>query len=416
MPNVPESAPPVATRSEDPQGDQPAGRVNSHNEWGRLREVIVGTAQRTVAPITWPKAVPIPEDVMRQATELAVLACPPWYVDEVEEDLDGFCRVLEAFGARVARPSPHDLSQVYSSPFWASTSMNCYNARDLHLVVGNTVIESPSHIRSRYYETLAFRPIWYEYFKSGFRWIAAPRPHLDYEPLLPYFRDEQDRIFTSEDVLHQQLAGGRLEKLHRLAEQEILFEAANTLRMGRDLLYLVSASGNRLGARWLQSVLGDDYRVHTTEGIYRSSHIDSTVLVLRPGVVLLNSVRVNDQNCPRLFDGWQKIYFGEVSPVPQAELAFQKNVREPLGQQLAALGFQNDLHSMASPWVGMNVLSLDDQTVVVEAGQTKLARVLEHHGFTVVPVRMRHAYTQQGGLHCTTLDTVRDSKLESYFD
>jgi N-dimethylarginine dimethylaminohydrolase len=42
-------------------------------------------------------------------------------------------------------------------------------------------------------------------------------------------------------------------------------------------------------------------------------------------------------------------------------------------------------------------------------------RVLEQRKFTVVPVRMRHIYTQGGGIHCATLDTVRDSKLEDYF-
>ena len=36
-----------------------------------------------------------------------------------------------------------------------------------------------------------------------------------------------------------------------LNEKEIYFEAANTVRMGRDLLYLVSTSGNNKGAKWL---------------------------------------------------------------------------------------------------------------------------------------------------------------------
>ena len=42
--------------------------------------------------------------------------------------------------------------------------------------------------------------------------------------------------------------------------------------------------------------------------------------------------------------------------------------------------------------------------------------VLLNNKFTVVPIRMRHIYTQGGGIHCATLDTVRESKLESYFD
>lgn len=392
------------------------GKVNSHNEWDRLREIIVGTAEGTRATLTWTKPEPIPEAVLEQARAIADEASPQWFYDEVGEDLEGLCDALRQFGAKVHRPEVFDLSAMYASPFWCSTSNNVYNTRDLNLVVGNTVVESPSHLASRYYETVALYPIWYDYLEQGFRWIAGPKPRLDYEVKYPYFRNEEERELTPEDAKHLELTGGRLEKLHKLAEREILFEAANTLRMGRDLLYLVSSSGNRLGAKWLQSVLGDDYRVHETSEIYRSSHIDSTAMCLRPGLVLLNSARVGEKNCPALFDKWDKIYFEEVAPTSDPELEFQKTVRDPLGNQLEELGFSTNLHDMSSPWVGMNFLSLDPETVVVDERQTALIKLLESHKFTVVPVRMRHIYTQGGGIHCATLDTVRDSTLESYFD
>jgi N-dimethylarginine dimethylaminohydrolase len=393
-----------------------AGKINSHNEWDPLREIIVGTAEGTMAVLTWSKPEPIPEETREKAFAIAGRAHPSWFADEVAEDLQGLCDVLESFSVKVHRPTVFDLSHMYASPYWASTSNNIYNTRDLNLVVGNAVIESPSYLASRYYETTALYPIWYEYFEKGFRWIAGPKPRLDYEAKLPYFRDENERVLTDEDLRHQELTGGRLEKLHKLAEKEILFEAANTLRMGKDLLYLVSSSGNRLGAKWLQSVLGDEYRVHTTEDIYRSSHIDSTAMCLRPGLVMLNSTRVNEKNCPELFDKWDKLYFGDVAPTSEPELKFQKEVRDPLARELHALGFQTNLHDMSSPWVGMNFLSVDPQTVIVDERQTKMIKLLEEHKFTVAPVRMRHIYTQGGGIHCATLDTVRDSKLESYFD
>ena len=47
--------------------------------------------------------------------------------------------------------------------------------------------------------------------------------------------------------------------------------------------------------------------------------------------------------------------------------------------------------------------------------QKNLINVIEKNKFTVVPVKIRHMYTQGGLIHCSTLDTVRDSKLESYF-
>ena len=390
-------------------------KINSHNEWDKLKEIIVGTAIGTKATLTWNKDDNISQKSIDLAKKLASEATPKWLYDEVEEDLNGLAEHLKKLGAIVHRPKSFNLSEVYSSPHWFSTSNNIYNTRDLNLVVGNNVIESPSHQINRYYETTALYPILYEYFKKGFKWVAGPKPLINYESSLPYFRDENQRILTEEDLKHKKLTKGRLEILHKIAEREILFEAANTVRMGKDLLYLISSSGNELGARWLQSVLGNDYRVHTTKDIYRSSHIDSTVMCLKPGLVLLNSARVNEKNCPKIFDKWQKIYFDEVAPTSDAELKIQKEIRDPIGNKLKEMGFKTNLLEMSSPWVGMNLLSFDQETVLVDQRQDKLINLLEKHKFNVIRVRMRHIYTQGGGIHCATLDTVRESKLEDYF-
>ncbi len=390
-------------------------RINSHNEWDRLREVIVGTAAGTTPVLTWKHPGEPPAHLLEKAAPIVARACPQWFYDEVEEDLDGLATALRQAGVVVHRPNVHDISRRYSTPFWSSTGNNVYNTRDLHLVVGNTVIASPSHDRSRYFEPFALYDIWYQYLDQGFRWIAAPPPRLRDEVLVPYYRDESERELSTEDVRYKELTNGRIEKLHKLTEQEILFEAANTLRMGRDLLYLVSCSGNYRGAAWLQSVLGEEYRVHTTADIYRSSHIDSTVMVPRPGLVVLNSVRVTERNCPAIFSTWDKLYFDDVAPTSQAELDHQKTVRDPAAAELEALGFETNLRLMSSPWVGMNFLSVDPKTVLVDERQTNLMRALEEKGLESIPVRMRHIYTQGGGIHCATLDTVRDSALESYF-
>jgi hypothetical protein len=131
---------------------------------------------------------------------------------------------------------------------------------------------------------------------------------------------------------------------------------------------------------------------------------------------MLNSKRVNPDNCPEIFASWDKIWFDDVAPTSESELQLQKDIRDPLAAELSELGFETNLSLMSSPWVGMNFLSLDKETVVVDERQTALMRVLEQHGVSCVPVRMRHIYTQGGGLHCATLDTVRDSVLEDYSD
>ena len=411
----------ISATSDSSHSDVCAGskvqKINSHNEWDKLREVVLGVASHTMAVLTWSRPEPIPESVRDVAYRLAREAYPQWLLDEVNEDLESASDMFKQFGIKVHRAKAYDLTRMYSSPYgWSSTGNDIFNIRDLHLIVGNNVIESSSPVKSRYFEATALYSVWYKYFESGFRWLVAPKPTLEGDVLSAYFRDENSRELTHEDFRYQELTNGRLEKLHKLAEKEILFEAANTVRMGKDILYLISSAGNVLGAKWLQTILGDEYRVHTTRDIYRSSHIDSTVLCLRPGLVLLNSTRVNPKNCPKIFDRWDKIYFDDVAPLTQQEIDLQRNIRDRINAELVKLGFETNLEVMGSPWVGMNILSLDPETVMVDIRQTKLIKVLEKHGITPVPIRLRHPYTHGGGIHCATLDTVRDSKLENYFD
>ncbi len=390
-------------------------KINSHNEWDKLKEIIVGSGEGLGATIEWHSEKQISEDILKKAYELCRKASPQWFVDEINEDLENLSNILRDYGAIVYRPNVHNISKIYSSPFWSSSGNNIYNVRDLNLVVGNNIIESPSHNISRYFETTALYDIWYEkYFEKGFKWIAGPKPRLAKDPVLPYFRNEQERELTDEDISHKELTGGRLEKLHKLSEEEILFEAANTVRMGKDLLYLVSSSGNRKGAKWLQSVLGNDYKVHITDSLYRASHLDSTVLCLKPGLVLLNSKRANPNNLPKIFDKWEKIWFDDVAPTTKEELNFQNEVRDEIAKELLSLGFKTNLGYMSSPWVGMNLLSLDQKTVLVDKRQTKMIKLLESYNFEVITVSLRHMYTQGGGIHCATLDTVRESQLERY--
>ena len=389
-------------------------KINSHNEWDKLKEVIVGSATGTSATIEWYKPEKIDEKVYEEALLLCREATPKKVLEETAEDLDSLAKVLENWGAKVFRPNVHDISKIYSSPFWSSNGNNIYNVRDLNLVVGNNVIESPSHSISRYFESTTLYDIWYKYFEDGFTWISAPKPILREDPLKPYFRDEKERKLTDEDLKHKELTQGRLEKLHKLDENEILFEAANTLRIGKDLLYLVSSSGNYKGAKWLSSVLKNEYNVHTTDKLYRASHIDSTVFCLKPGLVLFNSKRAKKDNVPEIFNKWEKLWFDDVAPPTDDELNLQNNIRDKIAKRLKELGFNTNVSSMASPWVGMNFLSLDKETVLCDERQKSLIKFFENKKFKVITAKMRHMYTQGGGIHCATLDTVRDSIYESY--
>ena len=79
------------------------------------------------------------------------------------------------------------------------------------------------------------------------------------------------------------------------------------------------------------------------------------------------------------------------------------------------VNMSNNTIDLSSVWLTMNVLMLDPQTVVVEASQDPLIKMLEDWGFNVAPCPFQNYYVYGGGFHCSTLDIRRRGGLESYF-
>lgn len=344
-------------------------KVNCNTEWGQLKEVILGRAEYAQVP----KIKKHDIHCVDYANYNSVYNLPGGYypnriIEETAEDLEVFQKQLEQQGVKVLRPSVFDYAVEHGNPYWKSDGYYGYCPRDSTLIIGDTIIETPMPLRARYFETIALKPIFKNYFKNGSRWISAPKPEL------------LDSLYDRTDLSRP-----------TLTEFEPAFDAANVIRCGKDIFYLVSNSGNKIGAQWLQSTLGEKYTVHVMDNIYAYVHVDTTILPLAPGKVLLNPTRVNENNLPGYFKNWDKIYAEPMIPTEFVE------------------------HwAPASPWLGMNVLSISDKLVVVEEKQVNLIKQLESKGFDVMPVRLRHCRTLSGGPHCATLDTVRDDVYGDY--
>ena len=166
-------------------------------------------------------------------------------------------------------------------------------------------------------------------------------------------------------------------------DQDMVLDAANICRLGDTWLFLESASGNRAAYDWLCR----KFRNITIElcNFYAGVHIDSTITPLREGLVLLNANRVSEQNCPTAFKDWEKIYITE--------------------DQIVAQDFYQ--YPYASKWIAMNMLSLDPETVIIDAAQTQLINILKTKGIDSIPLTLSHSRTLGGGFHCVTLDTRR---------
>ena len=346
--------------------------LHSFDEFSKLRSIVVGTptgANHPTIEQSFENFFRVPDEPTLRAQSIGPI--PPMVIEEIEEDITDFIRVLTDHDVEVIRPATTDSSVPICTPHWESTQLYSLMPRDCLMVVGDLFIEVPSPTRARYFETFAFRPFMEAYQARGAHVIAAPKPIL------------------GEETYSQGVGSG-------ISNRELLFDAANCIRLGCDIFMDVNHSANPRAVSWLERTLrglvDDRIRVHAMSLGY--DHVDVTLVPLRPGVILIDPVKVTPQSIPPQFRNWDKVVVEEVMPERDYGLPY------PLAS--------ND-------GIGRNVLMLDSQTVIADAIQVPLIRALEKRGFTVIPLQYRHGRTLGGSWHCITLDTHRDGELENYF-
>lgn len=302
--------------------------ISSYNEWAPLKKVIVGDATHANWPVNDPVFMLESEKTTWKETPVPRGPVPQQIIDQANEDLDGLARTLMGLDVEVIRPDPLN--------FQVHDGMYNYCPRDRLLVYGDTIVDPAMMYPCRNMELQCYH----------------------------------DVVDSAKNYLHMPRHEG------------MILDAANVLRLNDKMLFLESASGNRAAYEWLC----DQFPDVTIElcNFYAGVHIDSTIVPLREGLVMLNGSRVGFDNVPRVFDGWHKIWINDV----------------------VAQDFYQ--YPYASKWIAMNMLVVDPNTVICDADQTALIKTLKAYKFEVIPLRLRQSRTLGGGFHCVTLDLVRN--------
>ena len=301
--------------------------ISSYDEWSSLKKIVVGSATDANWPVNDPVFAKEGEKTTWKESPVPRGPVPQRIIEEANEDLDSLATTLMSLGVEVVRPDPLN--------FQAHDGMYNYCPRDRLLVYGNTIVDT-----------------------------AMMYPCRDME--LQCYHDIVD---TAENYLFMPRNEG------------LVLDAANICRLGNKMLFLESASGNRKAYDWLCEQL-PEVEIELCN-FYAGVHIDSTIVPLREGLVMLNASRVDFNTVPKVFDGWHKIWVNDV----------------------VAQGFHE--YPYASKWIAMNMLVVNPHTVICDRNQTELIRTLKSYKFEVIPLELRHSRTLGGGFHCVTLDLVR---------
>lgn len=304
--------------------------ISSFNEWDPIKEIVVGRADFA----NWPSQDPVfaSEGEKTTWTETPVPSgpVPNWIIDEANEDLDILSSTLEKLDIVVHRPKAIN--------FQERGGMYNYCPRDRFLIHGTTLVDPA---------------------------MMYPCRDMEAEAL-------EEVVYRADNVV-------RMPR-----DQDMVLDAANVLRLNDRMLFLESASGNKRAYSWLRKQFPDV--IIELCNFYSGVHIDSTIVPLREGLVLVNASRVNMDNLPRVFDDWEVIWATDV----------------------VAQDFYQ--YPYASKWIALNMLVVDPSTVIVDRNQTNLIRMLELYKFTVIPLELRHSRTLGGGFHCVTLDLIRETQ------
>lgn len=359
-------------------------KLNVFNEWDPLKEIVVGSCYNISSyNVDLSFKLFFAKNITNKLVQKSI-TLQKRMIEQRQEDLDSLAGTFKSHKIKVFRPEILQEIKQFKTPHFTDYLSPVDNPRDQTLIVGNEIIETSCQWRRRFHENELMHPIFEHYQKLGAKWSQSPKPTL------------QDSAFDfssmpwEEDESLKNLSGDP-------SKYEIMFDGAQCLKFGRDIIMNVSTANHKLGFKWLKKHLGDRFKLHMVE--ITDHHIDGMLMPLRPGTLLVNPLSMTDKLhlLPKELQSW------DIITVPE-EHREESHGSNP---------------QLASANINVNVLPINEKQVLIfdhdGDKKTALGKTLEKNGFEVIQVRLRHSRMFGGGAHCVTLDTVREGSLESYF-
>lgn len=352
--------------------------VNSNTSFGKLKDVVVGRElqlERRLSDVTF-------RQFYREALDEKIYESPFEHyhvtmdlIDKRNEQLDNLASVLSQY-CTVHRPEPLTKIIPFTTPSFKSELSSASNVRDLTLVYNDKLIETPTFVRNRYYENTLLYDV-YNKVSGGKNWFKAPLTELTEDTIdLGHWGDSRDYNNIPDNYV-------------------MAIDGAQFLRIGKDCIVNINSYNQWLGYEWVKSFFPEtDFHVlHVAD-----NHIDGCIVCLRPGVFLVDPKYYGIKDLlPEKFRNWTYLY------------------PDDLPDNIDVTGMTDiDIRLASSRGMDVNVLSIDENTVVVNKRAYGVKKVLERAGFDIVEVELDHGEIFAGGIHCSTLDLVRDDEYISY--
>jgi N-dimethylarginine dimethylaminohydrolase len=278
-----------------------ARRIAVHNEWGRLREAVIGVVDDTVEMDYFPAMKWLPQwevDLLKKAAGKRTADLGPEILAGLREQIERHVRVLQDHGVIVHRTKPlaHPEEQGFLADIQRGTML--FGGADFFRVIGNKVILLNSfRYPFRRKQVWAVRPVLEALIEGAdVTYAASPPPS-------PHYRD---------DDLY-------------LENGDIMVDGFNVY---------VGMSGNASsprGVAWLRQFLGPEYKIYVIRLAPERFHLDWVLSLNRPGLLTYCPAALAE-DLPKPLRSWDKIVVAADEPAGANNLSLDPNTIVVAGQ------------------------------------------------------------------------------------
>jgi len=329
--------------------------VKVNNTYSQLKEVILGK-------VSYDFVKHLPASKQRKVE---------YILKQTEEDLEEIQSILEKENIKVLRPETKlEYDREIKTPLWSEIGLRYPLApRDIFLVIGDTIIETASVSRYRYFEHWAYKDLMIDYFKKGAKWISMPAPLLGDQTY-----DIDEEIYTT--------------------NYEPLLEAAGVIQHDADILVSTCVTSNSLGIQWLKNTLGNNYRYHELNNKF-PGHLDAHICIVRPGLIATYHKK---EDFPDYFKDWEFM-----------DLFSTLDVDISKSQEFIHDNLQDDDHLNTN--LICNLLSINEHKLLLydhHKENKKLLDTFEKYDIEPVFIPFKYCHFFNQGITCITLETIRE--------
>ena len=327
------------------------GQIGVHNEWGKLKEVIVGIVpnKMIIPPISYSMGkyvVPEVQAMMRQCQGKDAWVIMPEEAAATQKQIDDLAAFYKKHGVKVHRSRPWSAAEETYLADVQPGGAPLY-VRDPILVAGKNVIELSIMSPYRRKEIFAIRDILER--KVG----EDPEARYVAMPLAPLREPEVNKPEGPGPFL----------------------EGGDIFVMGQDVL--VGNSGlasNAAGIAWLRRYLSPQgFRVHEVQLADCWLHLDCVFAVVRRGLAMAD-LSAFKNGLPEVIRNWKVI------PVDRREA-----------------------HGL-----GCNTVCLEENVVMIGEEHERIIGELKKEGADIVATPMHTASLWGGGIRCATHPLLRE--------